>query len=284
MDAVRIVDGRIDNFVGTYSDFGWAVATGRIPGTETFNITGFNPNLTTADIGSELWSPGTPLVLPDLATPQSMVLRSDNANDTVAGTGARTVFIDGLGTGPDPLTGVITDGVRQSELVDTNGLTDVNLTLEYSRIFAARVLDSGSSETNEGTISIVAPNPFDTQAQIVVGARGVGDGVSKRIQRTIPANHIGIVESLLPIVDRTSGGPQLVFYVVVRLFGGNTWSLEGVPISIDLSTDTSKEFVFKPPSILPPLTDITAFATASAVNTGAGMRIGMTLLRVAIEP
>lgn len=74
----------------------------------------------------------------------SISINSSSANDTAAGSGARTLFIEGLDG----------DGNPQSETVTLNGVTAVNPANAYYRIQRAWVLAVGSGGVNEGNITI----------------------------------------------------------------------------------------------------------------------------------
>ena len=65
---------------------------------------------------------------------------SDDADDTSAGTGARTIFIQGLDADYDELT----------EVLIMNGLTPVQSVNTYMRIFRTQNITAGATEWNEG--------------------------------------------------------------------------------------------------------------------------------------
>lgn len=273
----RIVNGVPDEWLSG-QDFYWAVASEKVPGVQTFNATGANLDVDTGVLGEEIWSLGTPIVYPDIATPESGTIVSDNINDDLGGTGVNTVLLDGLITGIDPVTALLTDGIRAQEIVNMNGTTPVALANDYSRIFSIRAISSGSLGTNAGTIT-AALNTSGTQAQIIIGSRGVGEGVSRKIHRTIPANFAAVLRTVTIIVDRPTGTPQVQFFLNIRLPSTNTWSEEIVDL-VDLGTDTQKVLQIEPPSRLPPLTDIVVIAVTNQNNTGVEARLGMTIERI----
>lgn len=69
---------------------------------------------------------------------------SSSANDTAAGTGARTVQIEGYDA----------SYAYTTETVTLNGTTPVNTVNQYARIFNCTVLTVGSNTTNVGNISL----------------------------------------------------------------------------------------------------------------------------------
>jgi len=112
-------------------------------------------------------------VLPTTAAAVSIV--STSANDAAAGTGARTVEIQGLDADYNLQTSIVT-------LNGTNAVTTGSDT--YIRVFRMKVLTAGTGETNAGnlTASIGGSNV----AQI-----GAGNGQTLMAVYTIPAGYRG---------------------------------------------------------------------------------------------
>lgn len=88
-----------------------------------------------------IWPLGGLYALPAAAAATTIV--SSSANDTAAGTGARTVLVTGL----DASRNVIT------ETVTMNGTTPVALTAEFFRINKIEVMTAGSGLVNEGLLT-----------------------------------------------------------------------------------------------------------------------------------
>ena len=84
---------------------------------------------------------------------------SDDTNDDVAGTGARTLRIQGL------------DGSYNlvEETVDMDGTTTVTTTQTFLRVFRMSVETAGSSGNNEGTITVTYTGGSDVAATITEG-------------------------------------------------------------------------------------------------------------------
>jgi hypothetical protein len=75
-------------------DFLQAVGLGQVPGYRRVTAIGNNPDLDTATLPEDIWSGGGQYPWMTGATALEVV--SDSANDAAAGTGARTVTINGL--------------------------------------------------------------------------------------------------------------------------------------------------------------------------------------------
>lgn len=98
-----------------------------------------------SDVGAgleTLWMDNAAYVWPAAAAIPSVA--STDIDDAPADTGARTVLVEGLDE----------DYEEQSETVIMNGQTEVALVNAYLRINKLRVLTSGTSKVNEGTIWI----------------------------------------------------------------------------------------------------------------------------------
>lgn len=79
-----------------------------------------------------------------LTAAERLKVSSSSTNDTSAGTGARTVRLDGLDI----------NGAAMNETVTLNGTTAVTTTASFYRVQTARVMTAGSSGHNEGDIVI----------------------------------------------------------------------------------------------------------------------------------
>ncbi len=95
------------------------------------------------DTGTEdIWLPGGSYAFPAAAAATTIV--SSSVNDTAAGTGARTVRVEGLSSTFD----------EKSETVSLNGTGAVTLTNSYLRINNVYVLTAGSGLVNAGTVDV----------------------------------------------------------------------------------------------------------------------------------
>jgi len=123
-----------------FSNFFFEVARGSVPGLSTLHKFGSNIDV---DIGTEdIWEHGGTVGWP--ASALTMNVSSGDVNDTSAGTGARTLYIEGLDA----------DLLEQSETISLNGQTIVTTANQYHRINRAYVATYGSGEENAGSIHI----------------------------------------------------------------------------------------------------------------------------------
>lgn len=106
---------------------------------------GHNPDIDTGTDPEDVWSQGGIYAFPTAAAATTIV--STSTSDAAAGTGARTVFVEGL------------DGnyLTASEIVTMNGTNAVTLSTQYLRINRVRVITHGSDsgKSNVGVITVL---------------------------------------------------------------------------------------------------------------------------------
>lgn len=114
-------------------------------------------------------------------TAQTLAIASTDANDTLAGTGARTVLIIGIST----------TGTQILFMLNLNGQTKMTLSNDLQCVNRVIVTSAGTSNMNEGTLWIgedsddfTAGKPDNNLWNVV----GVGDAVSNAIWNMTPLN------------------------------------------------------------------------------------------------
>jgi len=126
--------------LGAYEPFELQVARGQIQGHRNVTVFGFNPDVDTSQVS--VWPLASLITFP--ATALQMTVSSSSANDTSAGTGARTIVVQGLDANYNEV----------SETVTMNGQTAVTMTASLIRINYAYVLSAGSGNGAAGDIYI----------------------------------------------------------------------------------------------------------------------------------
>lgn len=126
---------------GEFGPFELQVARGQIAFHNSFQVFGYNPDLDTSE--ESVWPDGGTVPHPSSAS--ALVIASTSAADdgSPAGTGARTVYIEGL----DGDYNVV------SETVTMNGTTDVTTINSYMYINKFTVITVGSGGANAGDIT-----------------------------------------------------------------------------------------------------------------------------------
>lgn len=125
--------------VGTHEPWELQVSRGQISYHQAYTVFGYNPDVDQTE--ESVWPDGS--TVPHPTTASQLTIASTNANDTAAGTGARTVFIEGLNG----------DYVTVSETVILNGTSGVTTTNSYLYVNDFYVLTTGSGGANAGDIT-----------------------------------------------------------------------------------------------------------------------------------
>jgi hypothetical protein len=161
---------------GAYEPFELQVARGQIQAHSVVTIAGYNSNVDTS------WAMITPVGnLSYPAAALQMTVSSADADDTSAGTGARTVLITGL----DANYAVI------SESVTMNGQTAVTTTNSFLRINSMLVTTAGTSLANEGIIYIGSGTVTSGVPATIYNVIAAGFNNATSSQYTIPAGYTG---------------------------------------------------------------------------------------------
>lgn len=155
-----------------------AVQQGKVPGYSMVNKFGYNPSIGSTAFET-IWETGGLLIFQ--TTAQTVNVVSNDVNDDVAGTGGRTLRIQGLDSSFDLV----------EETLDMDGTTTVTTTQTFLRVFRMSVETAGTSETNEGDITATYSSTTDTAATITAG-----NGQTLMAVYTIPNGYTGYLLSL----------------------------------------------------------------------------------------
>jgi hypothetical protein len=140
-----------------------AVGLGLIPGCVRVTALGHNPNIASQGGAADVWEGGGNY--PFLAAASKLEVLSASANDTAAGTGARTVLVSGLDVNYNPV----------SETVTLAGVTPVATVNSYFRVNTFTTVSSGSGEVNAGDLTLRVVGAGSTQS---IARAGYGFGRS----------------------------------------------------------------------------------------------------------
>ncbi|MGI9451952.1 MAG: hypothetical protein ACR2QH_15120 [Geminicoccaceae bacterium] len=172
---------------------GLTIPIGLVPGYTSGDKFGINPDVDTGTTPEDVWSSGgTYTGFPDGAA-ETVEVFSDNAADTSAGTGARTIRLIGLDV----------DFNEQTEDVTLNGLTAVPTVNTWKRLSRAFILTAGSGGTNAGAITgrhtVTTANVFFSMP--------AGDGQTLVCCTTVPAGKTMLVKhAVMSIASNLASG------------------------------------------------------------------------------
>ncbi len=182
-----------------------AVTLGLITNQSRIAIFGHNPNIG-AGASADVWEGGG--IYPFPASASLMQLSSSSANDTSAGTGARTMFLTGLDSSYNAI----------SETITMNGVTPVVTANSYLRINTLDLLTVGTAgNSNLGDITIQV-NGGGT----ILGIVRAGFGQLGNCIYSVPAGFVLFVESVFFSVTGGGGAntASALYGFGRRLFGG----------------------------------------------------------------
>jgi len=167
---------------GAFEPFDLQVLRGQIDGHTAVFVSGYNTSVGTTY--ETIWSESTVYAYP--ASASVMEISSSSANDTAAGTGARTVTIYGLDGNYNQI----------NETVSLNGQTAVNTTNSFLRVLHMLVNTAGSGGAAAGTI-YAGTGAVTTGKPANVYAVYTADGGSTACIYTVPAGYTGYVFDFL---------------------------------------------------------------------------------------
>lgn len=196
--------------------------------------TGFARNTVLADqtdatTTERIIGEGVPISSNELSRPTSLrtlSFASTDSNDTIAGTGCRTIIVIGLDS----------NGLEQTEFLNLNGQTEVDTVLQYTRINEFFVTASGTTNSNVGTI--FCSDDTDTFASGIPQNRiydimDAGHSLSKTGNYSFgfPSTTTLVLKRIVINTDATEAKP-----VIIRLYrtfkeldsNGNTEILIGI--------------------------------------------------------
>lgn len=177
------------------------IQEGRVPGVSSISKFGSNDDVDTGTTPEDIWQQGGTWVGDTTAQTHDVV--STSAADTAAGTGARTVRIDGLDANWDPV----------SEVVTLDGTTPVVTTLSFIRVYCMVVLTAGSGGTNAGDITTTSTTSGNAGLQVTAGT-----GRTKHAIVSIPRGCTGYLEEATVALVRatTPSGAMAQVDLMVR--------------------------------------------------------------------
>ena len=191
--------------VGTSEPFELQVKRGQVAWHYAIFKFGFNPDVD--DSLETVWAEGG--LYSYLSAATQLTVSSSSANDTSAGTGARTVTLSGLDG----------DYAEISETVTLNGQTAVTTTNSYLRIYRMVVNTAGTGGQNAGVIyagtgTVTAGVPANKYATIAIG-----DNQTLMALWTVPANHTAYLLQKDITAATAQNNKYATIHLVARPFG-----------------------------------------------------------------
>jgi len=191
---------------GKNEDFPLQVSRGQIQGHEAFCLFGIN-----SDVGASLetvWVGGGSYTFPSSAT--TTTISSSNVNDTSAGTGARTVFVEGLNANYE----------RVMETASLNGQTGVTLINQYLRVNKVTILTAGSGGASAGSIFVGTGTVTTGVPAVVLNRTGSSSNESESGFYSVPVGYTAFITRWTMSSSNNTANEATRFILRVRPIGG----------------------------------------------------------------
>ncbi len=175
------------------ADFGSEISLGNVPNYSIGVPGGRNSAIAVGTAPEDIWEAGGLYTgQPEGFTPETMEIVSTSGNDTAAGTGARTVVIEGLLTS--------SSSSYTTETITMNGTTPVTSSNSWYRIVKTYVATAGSGGENAGDITITSSGSGDDFDFMPAGLNE-----SQSLVYTVPADQTLLLKRIRLAITRAAG-------------------------------------------------------------------------------
>lgn len=227
---------------------------GSLPGVISVLING-NNGATTSSF-EPIWpeSAAYTVLAAAMSTPY---IASSSANDTAAGTGTRTVKVEGIDT----------SYVAFSEILSTNGLTSVNLaTANVLFINKTTQLTAGSGLTNAGIIRVGTGSNTSGVPAVVHSHMAVGFGQSQTAMYAVPASKTLLIRNITASSYGVTAGQTVE--VVADIYNSPVTSLQYTRRFFPSLSQAGSSGMTYPGMIKVSAKEVIIFQALSAASTG----------------
>jgi hypothetical protein len=249
-------------FPSGLADYTQEITRGTIPSAEIWNKFGYNKDVDSASpeiIAS--WG-GT---FNYLTTASTLEVVSSSAQDGTGGTGVSVVLIYGVNENHEHVI----------EVVSMNGTTPVTTANSYFGVNRMANYVTGSSDSNEGTITVTATTGGSTQAQMPVG-----EGTTQQCIFHVGIGKIFNASYLDMNINKLSGGSSPRVTVKGWTYSHVTDSKYQIfEWTVDTSTDHNIQIHPKEPFIVTGRQIMWFEADTDTNNTVVNMRFGGKLIK-----
>jgi hypothetical protein len=194
-----------------------------------------------------------------------MKISSSSTDDDAAGTGARTVLINGLNANYDPV----------AEIVALDGQTAVNTTNSYIRVNKMVVLTAGTGGTSVGSIYAGTGNVNSGVPDVVVNQTGVLANETESSFYTVPAGYTAFINAWTMSSGNTTADEWTRFTLRIRPFGG----VFGIKAQYHIAGSGIYECMAVYPLPVPEKADIDVLAATSDGTASVSSQLQIVLIK-----
>jgi hypothetical protein len=247
--------------MGTIEPFELQVARGQITMHSSFCQFGINTAVGTSN--ETVWIGSNTYTFPSSAS--VLKISSSSASDTSAGTGARTVQIQGLDANYEAV----------SETVSLNGQTAVNTTNSYLRVNKMIVLTAGSGGTSVGNIYAGTGDVTAGVPAVVVNQTGILANETESGFYTVPAGYTAFINMWTMSSGNTTADEWTRFTLRIRPLGG----VFGIKAQYHIPASGIYECVAAYPLPIPEKADLEILAATSDGSASASTQLQLMLIK-----
>jgi hypothetical protein len=247
--------------MGKNEPFELQVARGQITMHSSFCQFGINATVGTSN--ETVWIGSNTYTFPAAAS--VLKVSSSSASDAAAGTGARTVQIQGLNAAYEAVV----------ETVTLNGQTEVNTTNSYLRVNKMTVLTAGSGGTSVGNIYAGTGTVTAGVPAVVVNQTGILSNESESAFYTVPAGFTAYITRWTMSSGNGTANTHTRFTLRVRPQGGvfGTKALYNLPGSGIYECEAAF------PLPIPEKADLDVLAATSVDSATASTQLQIMLIK-----
>lgn len=245
---------------GQFEPFGLQVSREQIQGHSDILVFGYNPDLDTAE--ESIWPNGG--TVPHPTAESVLKISSTSADDTSAGTGARTVFI----------AGVDGDFNEVSETVILTGQTEVNTTNLYLYVNQFYVATVGSGGANAGDINAGTGTVTAGVPAVLYDLIGTGYNQRTTGHYCVPAGFTGYMVKGVITAGQASGSTSVTAFL--KQHGTDDILRVGAVAALN---NGSVVYDFDPPYTIPEKNCVGASAIGSANNNSVSSFFNIILIK-----
>ena len=219
------------SYINKPKDFYLEISKGNISKHSDYGCFGINADIDIATVPEDIQDAGGVFVPPTTYRVHAIV--SADANDTSAGTGARTVKI----------FGVVSTGLAEETII-MNGTTPVNTVNSYTDIYRMVIYTAGSGLTNAGIITATAA----VDATVTITIQVNGYNASRRAIRLIPPGYKGYVTDWKAGMTQTVATNSALVDILTRTSTG-VWVKRGIHSLYNSGSSNETDF-YKVPLLI----------------------------------
>lgn len=245
---------------GAYEPFELQVARGQIQGHSVVTVFGYNPDIDTSE--ETVWPDGGTVPHPTVAS--VLKISSSDANDTSAGTGARTVFIEGLNSSYAVV----------SETVILNGQTAVNTTNSYLYVNSFYVVTVGSGGVNAGNINAGTGTVTSGVPAVLYDIIAAGYNNRTTGHYCVPAGYTGYMVEGLFSAGQASGSTSVTGFL--KQHGPDDIVRVGAVATVN---NSAAVFLFQLPYAIPEKNCVGATAIGASANNAVSSYFNILLIK-----